>query len=275
MNKIFEEADLELTQEAEFNNIIQAKKQFYLKRQQEKIRIKEMEEKEIKAKKEFEILKKAKIVENQKKKEIQKLLTSRVYSIKYLEKLEQGCLSSLISQGYYSKPKTLQLLDNIKLELFNSTSNMLKEEENLSDLLANFSKKTEFNQVLSHKNKIKEHKEMLKKRKDEEIRKKKEEEDEREKQRLAKIERKRKRELGRLRREIITKIISVASEYRDELDQINELNNNNNDEPASMIYGGNLGCLLLSLNILGKLLPDNKYYTLEIVYFVFLNIFLD
>lgn len=135
IGKILEQTDLELREEEEIKKIREAKYEFLKRIKEDKLRIKIIEEEEIKLKKEMDNKKGLKLIEKNFKKNTQKQLVSRVFAKNFLKNFNKHSIDSLINQGLFINKSVPLINDKINDFIFQESEKINKQEANIYDTI--------------------------------------------------------------------------------------------------------------------------------------------
>ena len=254
VGKTIEQALLELEQEEEIANLREAKKMFAHHKNDDNKRIKNLEEREIQKKYNNDAKKEQRKAFREKRKTTQKQLISRVISKTYLRDIYKNAVSDLVYRGQfrnYTAAIVKNTTNNILMTGTEKLNNIFHNMNNfIKSVLDNKYKTFENN----HENSVEERHIFLAKIAEQEERKRKEEEQRKIQEELDRKERRRKRKVERIKKEIKEAIIDAGVQKSDAYsEEITEIGNNgNNEEPYIGVYGGFLGLLVMTLNLVER-----------------------
>ena len=254
VGKTIEQALLELEQEEEIANLREAKKMFAHHKNDDNKRIKNLEEREIQKKYNNDAKKEQRKAFREKRKTTQKQLISRVISKTYLRDIYKNAVSDLVYRGQfrnYTSAIVKNTTNNILMTGTEKLNNIFHNMNNfIKSVLDNKYKTFENN----HQNSVEERHIFLAKIAEQEERKRKEEEQRKIQEELDRKERRRKRKVERIKKEIKEAIIDAGVQKSDAYsEEITEIGNNgNNEEPYIGVYGGFLGLLVMTLNLVER-----------------------
>ena len=266
VGKTLEQSMLELEQEEEIENLREAKLMYSKKKNEDKKRIKNLEDREIQKKYNNDAKKGHRNQIRERRKKTQKELISRVISKTYLRDLLKNSYNDLIFRGQFrdytssavkNKTNSILMAGSSKLSTaFKNMNNFIKD--NLNNKLKKFEnihiKSVEERHKLLEE--IARQKEIIRKR-EEEARIKAEE---------AKKERRRLRKIERIKKEIKAAIIDTGvaktDAYSEETTEIG--NDNKSDEPYIGIYGSFIGLFVVTLSLVQRdCFQDESLYNID------------
>ena len=263
VGKTLEQAMNEIEQEDEIATLREAKAMYLHKNNEEKKRIRNLEDREIQKKFNNDAKKEKRKQEREKRKNTQRELISRVISKAYLKNLYKNSIKDLIMRGHfrnYTQTVIKNTTNSIIKSGSESLSNMFINMRNyLSTVLDNQFKK----KLSTHSAAVQKHRELLQQQKEERERRKKEEEERKIQEDLARKERRRQRKIERIRKEIKATIIDTGvvkgEAYGEEITEID--NYMKSDAPYIGVYGGLFGMLISTLSLIRR-----DFYTSETLY---------
>lgn len=135
IGKILEQTDLELREEEEIKKIRDAKAEYLKRIREDKMRIKKIEDEEIKLKKEVDNKKGLKMIEKNFKKNTQKKLMSKVFSKNFLKNFRNDCFKSLTNQGMFINNSIPLVNDNVTQFIFNESENVNNEDNQINNFI--------------------------------------------------------------------------------------------------------------------------------------------
>ena len=266
VGKTLEQSMLELEQEEEIQNLREAKLMYSKKKNEDKKRIKNLEDREIQKKYNNDAKKEHRNQIREGRKKTQKELISRVISKTYLRDLIKNSYKDLIYRGQFrdytssavkNKTNSVLMSGSAKLSTaFNNMNNFIKD--NLNNKFKKFENIHQKAVEERHKllEEIARQKEIIRKR-EEEARIKAEE---------AKKERRRLRKIERIKKEIKAAIIDTGvaktDAYSEETTEIG--NDGKNDEPYIGIYGSFIGIFVVTLSLVQRdCFQEDSLYNIE------------
>ena len=170
IGKILEQTDLELREEEEIKKIREAKAEFLKRVKDDRIRIKKVEEEEIKLKKDIDNKKGLKLIEKNFRKNTQKKLMSKVFAKSFLKNFEKDSFKALTTQGVFMNNNIPLVRDNVTQYIFNESEKVNIADNSITTLISNLFTNINQNSKNLHKKVIEQHREDLRQAKiDEEI----------------------------------------------------------------------------------------------------------
>ena len=266
VGKTLEQSMLEIEQEEEIQNLREAKLMYSKKKNEDKKRIKNLEDREIQKKYNNDAKKEHRNQIREGRKKTQKELISRVISKTYLRDLIKNSYKDLIYRGQFrdytssavkNKTNSVLMSGSAKLSTaFNNMNNFIKD--NLNNKFKKFENIHQKAVEERHKllEEIARQKEIIRKR-EEEARIKAEE---------AKKERRRLRKIERIKKEIKAAIIDTGvaktDAYSEETTEIG--NDGKNEEPYIGIYGSFIGIFVVTLALVQRdCFQEESLYNIE------------
>lgn len=162
IGKILEQTDLELREEEEIKKIREAKAEFLKRSKEDKMRIKKIEEEEIKLKKEMDNKKGLKLIERNFKKNTQKKLISKVFAKNFLKNLQKETFKILTTQGIFLNTNIPIINDNVIHYVFNESEKVNVEDNKVTNFIDNIFTNLNLEAKNKHKNVIEQYREGLK-----------------------------------------------------------------------------------------------------------------
>lgn len=161
IGKILEQTDLELREEEEIKKIREAKAEFLKRTKEDKMRIKKIEEEEIKLKKEIDNKKGLKLIERNFKKNTQKKLISKVFAKNFLKNLQKETFKILTTQGIFLNNNIPFINDNVSQYVFNESEKVNVEDNKITNFVDNINTNLNLEAKNKHKNVIEQYREGL------------------------------------------------------------------------------------------------------------------
>ncbi len=135
IGKILEQTDLELREEEEIKKIREAKAEFLKRVKEDKMRIKKIEEEEIKIKKETDNKKGLKLIEKNFKKNTQKKLVSKVFAKNLLRGFQKDAFKSLTAQGIFIDHYVPLVQDAVRHFVFSESEKANNDDQNVTKFI--------------------------------------------------------------------------------------------------------------------------------------------
>jgi hypothetical protein len=161
IGKILEQTDLELREEEEIKKIRVAKAEFLKNMKDDKLRVKKIEEEEIKLKKEMDNKKGLKLMERNFKKNTQKKLTSKIFAKNFLKNFKSETFKILTLEGIFLKEEIPIILDNVRQNIINESENVTLDDKNVANFINDIYTNLHLEAKNKHKNVIENYREGL------------------------------------------------------------------------------------------------------------------
>ena len=265
VGKTLEQSLNEIAQEDEIATLREAKAMYINKNNEEKKRIRNLEDREIQKKFNNDSKKEKRKAEREKRKQTQQELISRVISKAYLKDLYKFSFQDLTTRGQFRNYAETIVKNNTNEIIKTGSETLSRFFINMRGYLSNVLDKQYKKKVSTHIDAVNKHRELLKQQQEERERRKKEEEERKIQEDLARKERRRKRKIERIRKEIKAAIIDTGvakgEAYGEEITEID--NYLKTDAPYVGVYGSLFGMLISTFSILRR-----DYYQTENLYTV-------
>jgi hypothetical protein len=268
--KILEQTVLELEQEEEIKNIRNAKTLYLARLIKERDDIKQLEEKENESKNNFENYKKIKRLDKYSKISTQQKLMSRAFSINYLKDLKK-CTIDLLKPTFKDY-KIIAFKDKYNRIIYDQIDDHIKNNSTIQNSVLEINNFILDKDKKQHSDLIANRKQMIINKKEEEERKRIQEEENKKIEKEKQIERRKHRAILRLHRNLQLSIFNqptIKAAYH--LEDISEINNMFGEGSFVGIYGGALGAILITLNIMKNHYQKNDSFFNEASIFEMLN----
>ena len=266
VGKTLEQSLLEIEQEDEIASLREAKLMYSKKKDDENIRIKNLEDREIQKKYNNDAKKEHRKEMREKRKKTQKELISRVMSKTYLRDLLKNSYNDLIYRGQFTNYTSISVKNKTNDILVKGTEKLNNMFINMKSYLNDKLKNKYKNIENSHRKAIDNRHNLLNEReRQKEIRRKREEE-EKIRAEEAKKERRRKRKIERIKKEIKTSIIDNGIQKGDAYsEEIVEIGNfDKDDEPYIGVYGSFIGLFVVTLSLVQRdCFQDEVLYNID------------
>lgn len=161
IGKVLEQTDLELREEEEIKKIREAKAEFLKRIKEDKMRIRKIEEEEIKLKKEVDNKKGLRLIEKNFKKNTQKKLMSKIFAKNFLRNFQRDAYKALSGQGMFIDHNVPLVQDAVTQYVFNQAEKANNDDNKVTAFIGNLYVNLGLSAKTMHRNVIEQHRENL------------------------------------------------------------------------------------------------------------------